>query len=496
MSSPSTSLERQTIVAPLGLRFRDAVTGAAIREGLQVTVYPSGNAARRTSAQVNRSGTYVLSFERGLREFAYGAGDSSYWNNLPPKKSYTIEVIDTERRFLPYSFKAGLPVRGLFTWRWPLGDASVNQAPAPAASFSDDFEDNVRDTALWKLGTLTQPAESWDQQVTALEKRQQLEITPLSNAGGRHYNGYLSVSNWNLTDARATVVLVQAATGAAQTMFTLSADGNNWFRFLLEDGKLSFQASVSGGLTSTQFATGRTLPRFWRLRHERSADQIFFETSADNLTWSVERSVSRQISLTAMTIELNAGTSAKVAAPGTAIFDNFALEANPAPAMPLFSAPTRIVPGGMAVLRATLWNASANAPASWARLEARSGGLPTVRGMADAAGRVALVFPYPEPAPTVEAQGKTQAVSPFTRQDWPINLFAWYTPSQTVPRLPDLASVMKQARANIWADLARTNQLTQVTLRAGQELLLRSYDATNGPLNQTPLSVLLITPAG
>ena len=59
MSTPPQIIGRQTLVAPLGLRFRDAATGATVSQGLRVTLYPTANPARRTQAFVNNSGVFV-----------------------------------------------------------------------------------------------------------------------------------------------------------------------------------------------------------------------------------------------------------------------------------------------------------------------------------------------------------------------------------------------------------------------------------------------------
>lgn len=277
MSTPFRTVGRQTLVAPLGLRFRDAATGVAVSQGLRVTLYPNANPARRTLAHANGSGVYVAHRAAGLRESEMGAGDAEFWNAPPASAPFTVEVVDEERRYLPYSFPVTLPGKGISTW-------------------------------------------------------------------------------------------------------------------------------------------------------------------------------------------------------------------------PLFSAPTRSAGGGLATLRTSLRDAIADAPAAWALLEARITGQLVVRGLADELGRVALVFPYPEPA-TFLVQSPPSA--PFTKQEWPVQLFASYLPQRPVPTLPSLPAALGQPRAQLWADSARTTPLTQATLRTGQELVVRSFDTSpEAPLGGTPLSVLLITPAG
>src|ERR1700755_649673 len=235
MSTPSQIIGRQTLVAPLGLRFRDAATGGAVSQGLRVTLYPTANPARRTRAFVNGSGVYVAHRAAGLRESEMGAGDAEFWDAPKSSAPFTVEVVDEERRYLPYSFPVTLPLKGLGVWTWPLAEAASRQSPEPAASLVNDFDDNARG-AHWKLGTLNTPPSVFDTNVTVAEQGGRLEITPLANASGAHFNGYVSVSGWNLTDARASVEVAQAADGVAQTFYTLAADANNWVRFRVEAG--------------------------------------------------------------------------------------------------------------------------------------------------------------------------------------------------------------------------------------------------------------------
>jgi hypothetical protein len=495
MSTPFKIVGRQTLVAPLGLRFRDAATGAAVSQGLRVMLYPTANPSRRTRAYANGSGVYVAHRAAGLRESEMGAGDAEFWKAPPSSVPFTVEVVDEERRYLPYSFPATLPAKGIGTWTWPLAEAVSRQPPEPAASLVDDFDDNARG-AHWKLGTLNTPASVFDQSVTVVEQGGRLEIMPLADADGSHYNGYVSVSGWNLTDARATVEVAQTAVGVAQTLFTLAADANNWFRFLVEAGRLNFQTRTGGALISPGVTHDPAEQRFWRLRHDARGDRVVFETSGDGASWVERRALARPFAVTSLLVELDAGTAAKVPAPGKAVFDNFRMEANPAAALPLFSAPTRSGAGGLATLRASLWDTVADAPAAWAMLEARIAGQPTVRGLADELGRVALIFPYPGPA-TFAEQSPPPPSAPFTKQEWPVQLFASYLPQRPVPTLPSLPDALAQPRAKLWADSALTTPLTQATLRSGQELVVRSFDTSpEAPLGGTPLSVLLITPAG
>ena len=77
-----------------------------------------------------------------------------------------------------------------------------------------------------------------------------------------------------------------------------------------------------------------------------------------------------------------------------------------------------------------------------------------------------------------------------------MELRAFYAPTEPPPPLPKFPAALDQPRATLWADEARTTQLSKATLRAGRDLVVRSHKTvTNAPLEQTPLPVLLITPA-
>ncbi len=105
-----------TLVAPFGVRFWDAVSGAVVGSGLQVTVYPSGRPALQTQAQPNRSGVYVVARLPGLHPADAAAILASPPLASPPhSRYYVVEVVDLAGRFLPARFEAPMPRLGLLT---------------------------------------------------------------------------------------------------------------------------------------------------------------------------------------------------------------------------------------------------------------------------------------------------------------------------------------------------------------------------------------------
>ncbi len=162
----------------------------------------------------------------------------------------------------------------------------------------------------------------------------------------------------------------------------------------------------------------------------------------------------------------------------------------PAPGVPLFSTPSRIAPGGTAVLRAELWDLLTESPAAWALLEARIAGQPLVQGLADDRGRVALMFPYPEPLPgslgSPIGSPPGSGTRPLLMQQWPIELHGFYSPETPPPPIPRLERVYEQAPATLVSSLSPLLPLSEALLSFGQELVVRSQAR----------SVLLLMPAG
>jgi hypothetical protein len=116
-------------VAPLGVRFWDVAAQAPVVDGLVVT---ARTPQKRVLPMVaNSKGVYILQNVPGLRAFETGDGSIAFWNNAPVPQPYQLEARDTQRRFHPFKFEAGVPTRGIFAWDCPL---SPPLAPAGVPS--------------------------------------------------------------------------------------------------------------------------------------------------------------------------------------------------------------------------------------------------------------------------------------------------------------------------------------------------------------------------
>jgi hypothetical protein len=210
----------------------------------------------------------------------------------------------------------------------PIPTPTPTPSPSPTAVFGDDFNDNLRDLAQWNLGVLNVPPEAYNPNVSVIEQNQRLEITPLANTSIWSHNGYVSAGTFNLTDAYATVEVPQVPNGSALAIFAVGIDSNNWYRISARSGLIFFQDIVSGVKNSVSITYNAAQHHYWRIRHNSGSDSITFETSGDGTSWTVQRTVPRQLAIAAMHLELDAGTYEAVSAPGIAIFDNFRLESS------------------------------------------------------------------------------------------------------------------------------------------------------------------------
>lgn len=177
----------------------------------------------------------------------------------------------------------------------------------------------------WKSGSLTAGLRYTDRDVRVSVQDGKLTITPRTGITERSYNGWVTASSWDMTAAHARVEVSQVTAGAADTIFAIGIDSDNWYGFVLESGKLYLQMKIAGKKNSTNIAYSPLRHHFWRLRHEATTDQILWETSADEQTWVVVGEVPTQIPLTNCYIYLGAGTYLNETDPGVAVFDSFRL---------------------------------------------------------------------------------------------------------------------------------------------------------------------------
>ncbi len=163
--------------------------------------------------------------------------------------------------------------------------------------------------------------------------------------------------------------------------------------------------------------------------------------------------------------------------------------------VPVFSTPSRVLPGPAAVIHAELKDDDSKMPAAWALVEARFHGMPAVFGVADARGMITIVAPYPEPVTTPFdsplgsplGSGSTK----LSDQSWLFKITVYYTPQGPAQKVPSLEEILHQRPAQVWRDTGHSTPASGFIVTYGKDLVLRSLDSGSG----RPLPVLLITPA-
>ncbi|HYP01138.1 MAG TPA: S8 family peptidase, partial [Pyrinomonadaceae bacterium] len=191
----------------------------------------------------------------------------------------------------------------------------------PLFPLSDNFNDNARDAKKWGAPIAAD--------YTVAEQNGRLEITP--DASSTNYDGYFSVTNVDLTDARVSVEGVSIPTLSNFGSYLVLGDGlGNYLMFAVGGtyDNLVLQQDAGGVVTRAVLNYNPAAHRFWRIRHNRANDTVNWEASPDNVTWTVLHSAPRQFSLTNLQTLLLVRKYLATTPTGTSVFDNLRIERN------------------------------------------------------------------------------------------------------------------------------------------------------------------------
>jgi hypothetical protein len=142
--------------------------------------------------------------------------------------------------------------------------------------------------------------------------------------------------------------------------------------------------------------------------------------------------------------------------------------------LPLYSAPSRSVAGHYAAVRADLWDVQHDCPAAWAYAELTAKNVLICKGMADGKGKLGMFFAYPEVEDQFPGSPLQTGVAP-RNQSWDVHLTIRYRFKEPVPDIPNLCGdVLGQPQVQVWQQRGPNVELTTVTLRIGQELILKT----------------------
>ncbi len=309
-----------TQVFTISGRVSDGATNAGLA-GVTITV----SGTRTVITTTDQNGNYLLTVAAGG---TYSVTPTSpYYTFTPPRADFANLSGPQTANF------ATLP----------------NATPTPTPPLNDDFNGAQRDLQKWNLGTVSQDPDDVDPLVPVVQRAGRLEITPRVNTAGAHYNGYVSVNSFDFTNAAASVEVKQTTTSTAETIFGLGSDNQNNYRFVVTGGNnpafpphrgrrspldandmlvLVFQVRINDIVTQEVIPYNSALHRFWRFRHDAPQNAILFETSADNSAYVERYRKSLDKSVSALAVELSAGTATPTTGGGTAVYDNLNLMAS------------------------------------------------------------------------------------------------------------------------------------------------------------------------
>jgi hypothetical protein len=150
--------------------------------------------------------------------------------------------------------------------------------------------------------------------------------------------------------------------------------------------------------------------------------------------------------------------------------------------IPLFSAPSRPVPEPLAVVYAQLREQAPPRPLAWSLLTVSIDGIVRGAGLSDAEGRIAVMFPYPEP-PRPSVTSPPEARDDFA---WPLELTAFSLPASPAAAVPAAADL-----ADVFASLSAPRNVIESLVSPGLPLRLTYREALTARTAGT--SLLLVS---
>jgi hypothetical protein len=178
---------------------------------------------------------------------------------------------------------------------------------AKAHELVEDFNDNASDTTLWWVFG------------DAREVNRRLECRQASSAASS-YAGYTAKGTYDLTGSMIWVEPVRGPRMGQARLRAYLSEGNE-LSIGVVDGLLRCEQQVGGA-----YLVFLTLPydpesHHW-IRLRELAGTIYWETSADAVTWTTRFSNPAPFAVTAVSPGIFTGTYLPIASPGVAIFDN------------------------------------------------------------------------------------------------------------------------------------------------------------------------------
>lgn len=148
-------------------------------------------------------------------------------------------------------------------------------------------------------------------------------------------------------------------------------------------------------------------------------------------------------------------------------------------AVPLFSAPSRTLPPGLAIVRMELRELGTGREAAWAFVEVNylsGGSRRTARGLADDKGRVLLMFAYPEGQRRAFNHSPPGNSHGLSQQEWTLNFAVSHEAVEHPEAAADYGRRLTQPPVIATRGGSPAEFLSEETLRFSQELNLGLID--------------------
>ncbi len=185
-------------------------------------------------------------------------------------------------------------------------------------TLTDNFDDNSIDTGKWTTGTESGTGG------TLSETGGQLQVVlPVAPPGSiKGFSFIQSLNTYDCTSSGVTVAFPTRTSLAveAQQGIQVRLDANNIIGFKVFGSSLECTYIIAGSASSVTTARDDRVQRWFRIRE--STGTIYWETSFDASTWTIQYSAAASFSLTSTYLRLYAGTSSGISNPGIATFDN------------------------------------------------------------------------------------------------------------------------------------------------------------------------------
>jgi uncharacterized repeat protein (TIGR01451 family) len=215
-------------------------------------------------------------------------------------------------------------------------------AIGPTPVFYDDFNENslrARDTVgMGQVAVFSReraPTLKWtvvdsNSPATVSEESQQLGVTlPASTAT---YNGVASRDVFDMEGKTVQVEVAQPVSqaGWCENFIKVESDASNSYLIAVSAGSMVFRSTVDGVNDQTVIGYDQRAFPYWRIRHDRTANTVSFETSNNGTNWTTRKQVAAGFSLSAVRFYLYAGAwGTGNSRPGAARYDNFQLVNSP-----------------------------------------------------------------------------------------------------------------------------------------------------------------------